>query len=171
MQDDPVQGVLTPPFKEAIGHVAEQFSLLEDFMNQAIFGLLKTSQKTGRAVTSRLQFNTRADMLQALALEVLQDEGSKRQIVGLIRKIKPLAEERNNLMHAIWGGPLENGKMLRIKYTGYGEVKFVKKEMSAEDIQRVASGISHTTAELYGFILKHGLFTGEITPPASTIGK
>ena len=97
-------------------------------------------------------------MAESLAKIALPDRSSKARFGKIADRISSLAKERNNVVHALWGR--EDEKIaIRMKFTGYGEVKFINARMTAVDIEKIAKSISTTSGDLYGFMVDYGLLS------------
>ena len=101
-------------------------------------------------------------MVRALAKETLPTVSAKNRFEKIAKRILVLAKDRNNVVHALWGR-VDNTVAIRMKFTGWGEVKFINARMTATDIEAIASDISHATGNLYRFLLDFGLIRNEPT--------
>ena len=151
---------LTPEYLQAIGHVTAQWSLLEMYINLTIRGLLGISQRQSHALTSRNGISVQLDMVRALAKETLSHNHTKKRFDTIAKRALSAMKERNNVVHAVWGMETD-GLAVRVKFTGYGEVKHHSVKMSIKDIEAIAAEISSITGDVHGFLLDNSLIWNE----------
>lgn len=155
-----VDTCLNPAELQAIGHVAAQWSTLELFIGMMIRGLLGVSQRQGHAITSQHNAGNLIHMVRALARESLPNTSAKTRFEKIAKRILVLQKSRNGVVHAVWGRN-EDDRAVRMKFTGWGEVKFSKAVFTVADIDKIAVDISRVGGDLYGFMLDFGLIPAD----------
>jgi hypothetical protein len=103
-------------FLVEIGRIVVNFALLERELFSLIHGLLKTSEETSRILTSELPFRTLLDLSASLVKQIHGVDEAERYKEVL--KIASGAEdERNLIVHSIWGINLGGNTIIRTKHT------------------------------------------------------
>jgi hypothetical protein len=148
--------VMTRAFLEAIGAVTVEFASLESHIQFAIWSLLVGTkledQAFGQIVTADLSYRKRLEMLEALLKHKFpeRDNADFRQLKPRLYKVE---EERNAIVHSIWGSSPEPNNVTRIKTTAKGELKTKFHQLSLDGIRAIATRIYSATEDLANFHL------------------
>ena len=141
--------ILSDDHLKAIGLVTAEWATLEYFLHAAIWALADIENAgRGNAITDHLRAPALAQAFDSLAYDKFGDSKDYEHIRGLSKEIGHLYGERNRYAHAHWepgNRPWEAARLNR-RYqkrlaAGYDQI-------SAEDIENVAQGISDLTRKI-----------------------
>jgi hypothetical protein len=71
-------------------------------MDEVIIHFIQAEERIGAILTARLSFEARLDLIQSLAEETIQEPAFKDQLDDLIKRIRNVQKERNQLVHSRW---------------------------------------------------------------------
>jgi hypothetical protein len=114
--------VIAPPVPDdilsAIGAVTVSFGLLEHQVGLLAGSMLGQPPLVCGAITSALSFRKLCGLVVDLAEMNFADDDARRQgFVELIKRARPLEEDRNRISHSLWGAGRTDGAVTRIKAT------------------------------------------------------
>lgn len=138
----------------AIGRVAYEWSELELVVDFAIgHSLGVIDPEAIKAITSHISIHVRLDMLPAAAaLELEWSSQAIDELKDLVKRIREAAGQRNKVIHAQWRTSEKEGVAIAFTSKARGEVRFHHEEMTAADIEKIATQIRELTGQLHDFI-------------------
>jgi len=176
---------------EAIGRATVQFSHLEAELDSFIWSLVAgydalggrdspgarralEAQRVGQAITARLLFRGKTEVMVALATHRFADRAEVMSAIGTLRNaLDGAAEQRNRIVHAVWAG---QGGGAETVATGTGvSVKNVlvpqvgMRQNVALHTQEGVAGFADTLAQL-GYQMDE-LRKGLLPDPSATLGE
>ena len=128
-------------FSCAIGHIAINFSELEDQLGKGITTILGAHNASGEIVISELSFRSKVHVFASIVRESVR-KGTRAFNIGyapfdeILRELSAncfkAAELRNTIMHSSWRGPyLLNEKAIRTKPSARSKAGF---QLSTQEV-------------------------------------
>lgn len=144
-----------PEFLLEIGRITVHFSLLEWELIDLVHRLLGLPIRRARTITSELSFRG----LQQLASSLVKERRPNRseEFKTILKKVSACEDKRNFVSHSVWGsgGLTSDGLqiVIRTKYTAKQKdgLKFMRQQMTAGDLQKIAREISIAAFDLEVF--------------------
>ena len=148
---------LTEAHFEPIGYVTAYATLLETFLENAIWWILGVQEDRGRPVTQSLPFNRKFQMLSELAEAVMNDQ-EKAQFAPIKSALRDAGAKRNDIVHAFWHShDPATGTAVAVQYTTAdapkGQLKARQQEYSPDEIRNIAEEIRRASGQLQTFLL------------------
>jgi hypothetical protein len=128
----------------AIGHVAMEWSSLENSIHRLLWRLVGLDSKLGRCVTQHIAFGTLWDAILALAEELPLPKGRRDHLRNLQGQCEPLRLRRNEVVHALWASTptTELGKLTAVVVKARRRLKVEFNHHTVEYMHDLAEQIS-----------------------------
>lgn len=149
---------LSDPILRNMGLIIVIWSAFEIQMEFCILWHQKISLKTGLLLTTNLNYNAKAKLLQTFASEKsFSPESENALLKQLLRRAEPLYGKRNLIAHSSWtptDDPLvANVMAIRTR----GKLQLVNKEMSVSDLADTYEQIRKLGLEMNDFMERHNI--------------
>jgi hypothetical protein len=141
---------ITNEHLQAIGTVAVQWSILEDYFSKIIINITNMPLHRALTITTHLNERTRMEMCTSLAHQTFRGHPPELELKAHTKYIDgTLYPKRNEIIHGCWGAAPEKGKIaiMPVKARGVLKVGPVK-YFTAEDIESVAAEIEEAHIKL-----------------------
>lgn len=149
---------------QAIGHVAYQWSYLEELIAGGIWWLLdlRVSRPKdldrARAITTHLNVPTRLNMLRSLARTYLTEAADIAELDKHADRIRQkLAGKRNGVVHGLWTQSTKPNRAWQVTFSARGEVVPTFRELTDTQIHDIAREIDNCANELLEFFRRTGI--------------
>lgn len=96
------QDKLEGPYEKALGRLSIRFSLLHVILEQFSWEVWGIESRIGSIITKDLRTSHLVEKLSASTDLAVLWEKDRKELKTILKKIKKLAEERNELLHSIW---------------------------------------------------------------------
>lgn len=138
---------------EAIGDIVVSFALLEHSLQHLIGKLISQNQRIGKTITAELSFRNLRALAISLYLEKFGENQKYIELKKLMVAAGKLENERNKIIHSIWGAGKDKNHNTRIKTTAKERngLNFQFEEMSTNKIQKLAEDIKECVHEIGTF--------------------
>jgi hypothetical protein len=137
----------------AIGDVTVSFAALEDAVQSFVRSMLAEHQRVGQIITAELPFKGSRALASSLYLERHGEDDDYAALRRLLRRAEGMEERRNQIIHSVWAAGDKPHTVTRIKMTAKERrgAHFAFSEMSATDIEAIASEMRDIAAALHRF--------------------
>lgn len=150
MNEQKLEPTLPQSVLAAVGRVVVNFNYLEQWVSFYIAFLLggtgNDSQQLGRIMANALSFRNLLDVLGSLYR--FRTNGGE-EFEDLLRRLGSAEEERNRVVHSIWGAGVEPGTVLRVKGAKkrHGR-KLNITEMTIAEVAKIADDIAELSSNV-----------------------
>lgn len=139
-------GMVPDDYATEVGRVATQWGLLEGYLENCIWKLLRVNFSKGRAVTTHINLNLRLDMIATLLSVTRRHSKEWKSWLEACRK---LSTARNIAVHAMWvTKPGEPRIAQSISYVARGELRDRGRVTTAAEIKKIAEETAALTIRL-----------------------
>ena len=134
---------------QKIGEIVGYFAVLEESLSETIGHLVTTDKHIGETITTALSFKNKVQTLNAL-LKYYEDKGHIfRNAASITKALKEVEEQRNTIIHSVWGKSEIEGNVRRIKRSlKLSGLKLSMQNMSLDDLERIRSNIEKVIMKL-----------------------
>jgi hypothetical protein len=141
------------PALTAIGDVAVSFALLESTLQTMLGSLIYEHQRVGQIIAAELPFRGLRALALALYRERHGEDANFEQLRDLIRRAGDLEDERNRVMHSVWGAGATADSVTRIKMTAKEKhgLRFDFVPVTAAELSDVAGSIKVLAHDIQSF--------------------
>lgn len=134
-----------------IGRVITQWSMMEVFLDGAIWQASRLRTDLGRTVTSQMQVLGKLDLLGSLLTQT-------RPV--LAEQFKPVADyvrecllgKRNLVAHGLWARPSATSPTIIVKYTARGRLVKQGRPIEVDELEVLARDIADVTVWLHNLV-------------------
>jgi hypothetical protein len=139
-----------------IGDVTVSFAMLEMQLQGLAHSLLGSEQRLGQIVTAELSFRALRALTVSLFLQRNGQDEHLESFRALIKRAAIAEEQRNQIVHSVWGAGRDAGTITRIKATAKERhgIRFQFEGVSAEQLAAFAQEIKVLAGDLQTFRLK-----------------
>jgi hypothetical protein len=144
------------PLLARIGEITVYFALLELWVQWLARSQLQEKRRIGQIITAELSFRDLRAFTTSLYRERHGEDADFETLRELMKRAARLEEERNQVIHSIWGSGETAETVTRIKTTakeGRGLRFNFQHEVSADDLGAVASDIKTLADDVQQFWL------------------
>ena len=137
----------TQAYHAAIGHVAMEWSALENSVHRLAWCLAGVDTNIGRCMTQHTAFGTVWDSILAMSVERKLPAARQQKLRALQSQSEPLRLKRNEVVHALWGiasgEDLAKGQLTAVVVKARGKLKIDLYNYSIEFMHELAAKISN----------------------------
>ena len=138
---------------KALGRLTVDFNMLEQVLAFRIWQLLGVNdQAVGRIATADLQYSLLVAKFYALCLQ-RNGQPESTELEELRSRLIAVGDERNRMIHSVWGGGQDSDSSIALKFTARGKkgLRTSFENFRPKDIEDVAEEIRTLT----GFLLRN----------------
>lgn len=151
--------IMTEPQLAAIGMVVIESTYLEQLVERLIWWACKLEPKQGKFLTTRIQMDSRLDLLSDLAKPKITDPTRLEVFTTLISDLKNANNDRNVVVHGLWSPqpklPIAASGIIEWEATALKErLRSPPLTMSPNQIAEVARRINSGYFDLASFATK-----------------
>lgn len=146
--------LLDDEYLTKIGIVITQWSLMESFLDSAIWQTGRMRTDLGRTITSQMQVLGKLDLLGALLIQTRPTLAEQfRPVANYVRDC--LNGRRNLVAHGLWVRRNPDSPTMVIKYSARGRLVRQGRPIEADELDTLAHDIADVTVWLYdlGYLL------------------
>jgi len=105
------------PVLAAVGDLTISFANLEMHVELVVWSLVSSNTRIGQAITSELGFSRLPVIALSIYRELHGEDEDFMQLQELMKQSLSMAEERNSLIHSVWGVGDSEDSAIRAKVT------------------------------------------------------
>lgn len=139
-----------------IGDITVSFAMLESQLQTLAQSLLGSGQRLGQIVTAELSFKALRALTVSLYLQRNGDDENLEEFRALIKRAADAEEERNRIVHSMWGAGNDASSITRIKTMAKERhgIRSHFEDVSATDLSKFAAEIKVLAGDLQQFLFK-----------------
>ena len=136
----PLQHPVPDEHLKHIGDVTVSFAMLESVLQSLAQSLLGAGQRMGQIVTAELSFKALQALSVSLYLQRNGEDSNLQSLRALMKRAANAEEQRNQIVHSLWGAGADATSITRIKATAKERhgVRFHFESVTAERLAAFA---------------------------------
>lgn len=146
----------------AIGRIVAHCEALHMQMQFMVWALIGAPQRIGQIVTGGTPFKGTVRVLGALVVDRLRSHSSLAgEFDQMLRCAEAVEEQRNTVVHSIWGGGGDSPQRIKMRVTRKGGLVWDDaKCFRPEDLDAIADQTSELAAQLIRWLCMHATELG-----------
>jgi len=166
-QDVPAAGaqpnLLSESIYAAIGHIAVQWSYLEEACALALMALTGASFNEMSCISANMNSASRFNALLALADRLPEPERS--ELRAIVTAGKDLGGERNRIIHSAWRSTDSPDVAVRLTYRATGKLVQKREPKAVSELEGVGNAIGQAKDQLIKFMESRNMLPGATPQP------